>query len=242
MPHGSGQRHPRQALKTQSGIKAIGVPKPRRSRPCPTPEPLFPPRDLLRTPGARWPPPPVHLRHSRQQRPQRPLLQRLQRQAQAWHANQAQLRIIKGDGLRSLCILQARRDFCDVVGSPYYVAPEVLRKHYGPKSDVWSAGVILYILLSGVPPFWAETEIGIFWQILQGKLDFESEPWPGISNSARDLLGKMLERNPRKMISAHDVLCHPQTSMDTQVRIQLAYKKGYFGTKTLGSKWMVNFQ
>ncbi|KAM3003237.1 hypothetical protein FF2_033620 [Malus domestica] len=62
MPHGSGQRHPRQALKTQSGIKVIGVPKPRRSRPCPTPEPLFLPRDLLHTPGARWPPPPVHRR------------------------------------------------------------------------------------------------------------------------------------------------------------------------------------
>ncbi|CAK9139406.1 unnamed protein product [Ilex paraguariensis] len=99
--------------------------------------------------------------------------------------------------------------FSDVVGSPYYVAPEVLSKHYGPESDVWSAGVILYILLSGVPPFWAETEIGIFRQILQGKLDFESEPWPGISESAKDLIRKTLDRNPKKRLTAHEVLCHP---------------------------------
>ncbi|KAK9162151.1 hypothetical protein Syun_003053 [Stephania yunnanensis] len=105
--------------------------------------------------------------------------------------------------------------FSDVVGSPYYVAPEVLRKHYGPESDVWSAGVILYILLSGVPPFWAETESGIFRQILQGKLDFESDPWPRISDSAKDLIRKMLDRNPKNRPTAHEVLCHPWIVDDT---------------------------
>lgn len=103
----------------------------------------------------------------------------------------------------------------DVVGSPYYVAPEVLLKHYGPEADVWSAGVILYILLSGVPPFWAETEVGIFRQILRGKLDFNSEPWPEISDLAKDLIRKMLDRNPKTRLTAHEVLCDPWIVDDT---------------------------
>ncbi|XP_011077787.1 calcium-dependent protein kinase 20 [Sesamum indicum] len=99
--------------------------------------------------------------------------------------------------------------FTDVVGSPYYVAPEVLRKHYGQECDVWSAGVIIYILLSGVPPFWDETEQGIFEQVLKGELDFVSEPWPSISDSAKDLVRRMLVRDPKKRLTAHQVLCHP---------------------------------
>ncbi|KAJ6901060.1 calcium-dependent protein kinase 1-like [Populus alba x Populus x berolinensis] len=104
--------------------------------------------------------------------------------------------------------------FSDVVGSPYYVAPEVLKKRYGPEADVWSAGVIVYILLSGVPPFWAENEEGIFEQVLHGDLDFSSDPWPSISESAKDLVRRMLVRDPRRRLTAHEVLCHPWVQED----------------------------
>ncbi|KAI3849045.1 hypothetical protein C5167_019125 [Papaver somniferum] len=97
----------------------------------------------------------------------------------------------------------------DIVGSAYYVAPEVLRRSYGKEIDVWSAGVILYILLSGVPPFWAENEKGIFEAVLQGDIDFESAPWPSISYSAKDLVKKMLTQDPRKRITSAQVLEHP---------------------------------
>ncbi|OVA10537.1 Protein kinase domain [Macleaya cordata] len=97
----------------------------------------------------------------------------------------------------------------DIVGSAYYVAPEVLRRSYGKEIDVWSAGVILYILLSGVPPFWAENEKGIFEAVLQGEIDFESAPWPSISHSAKDLVRKMLTQDPRKRITSAQVLEHP---------------------------------
>ncbi|XP_031253709.1 calcium-dependent protein kinase 21-like [Pistacia vera] len=97
----------------------------------------------------------------------------------------------------------------DIVGSAYYVAPEVLRRSYGKEIDIWSAGVILYILLSGVPPFWAETEKGIFDVILKGEIDFVSEPWPSISDSAKDLVRKMLTQDPRKRITSAQVLEHP---------------------------------
>ncbi|KAB1200733.1 Calcium-dependent protein kinase isoform 2 [Morella rubra] len=97
----------------------------------------------------------------------------------------------------------------DIVGSAYYVAPEVLQRSYGKEIDIWSAGVILYILLSGVPPFWAESESGIFVAILEGQIDFESQPWPLISESAKDLVRKMLTQDPKKRISSAQVLEHP---------------------------------
>ncbi|KAL6987127.1 Calcium-dependent protein kinase 14 [Sarracenia purpurea var. burkii] len=99
--------------------------------------------------------------------------------------------------------------FNEIVGSPYYMAPEVLKRDYGPEIDVWSAGVILYILLCGVPPFWAETEQGVAQAIIQSVIDFKRDPWPKVSYNAKDLVKKMLNRDPTRRLTAPQVLAHP---------------------------------
>ncbi|CAL9767499.1 unnamed protein product [Musa acuminata subsp. burmannicoides] len=99
--------------------------------------------------------------------------------------------------------------FSEIVGSPYYMAPEVLRRNYGPEIDIWSAGVILYILLCGVPPFWAETEQGVARAILRGAIDFQREPWPQVSESAKSLVKQMLDPDPKRRLTAQQVLEHP---------------------------------
>lgn len=104
--------------------------------------------------------------------------------------------------------------FKDIVGSAYYIAPEVLKRKYGPEVDIWSVGVMLYILLSGVPPFWAETEHGIFNAILRGHIDFTSDPWPAVSPQAKDLVRKMLNSEPKQRLTAYQVLNHPWIKED----------------------------
>ncbi|KAF6168112.1 hypothetical protein GIB67_011497 [Kingdonia uniflora] len=117
--------------------------------------------------------------------------------------------ILKATDFGLSVFIEEGKLYHDIVGSAYYVAPEVLRRSYGKEIDIWSAGVILYILLSGVPPFWAETENGIFDAIIEGEIDFESPPWPSISNSAKDLVRKMLTKDPKKRITSAEVLAHP---------------------------------
>ncbi|KAF3580498.1 hypothetical protein DY000_02028499 [Brassica cretica] len=99
--------------------------------------------------------------------------------------------------------------FNEIVGSPYYMAPEVLKQSYGPEIDIWSAGVILYILLCGVPPFWAETDHGVAKAILRSVIDFRRDPWPKVSANAKDLIKKMLHPNPKRRLTAQQVLEHP---------------------------------
>lgn len=110
--------------------------------------------------------------------------------------------------------IEEDKKYKDLVGSAYYIAPEVLHQNYGKEIDVWSAGIILYILLCGVPPFWAETEKGIFKAILDTDLDLQSSPWPSISSSAKDLIKKMLTKDPKKRITAAEALEHPWLKLD----------------------------
>ncbi|XP_073045857.1 calcium-dependent protein kinase 32-like [Primulina eburnea] len=99
--------------------------------------------------------------------------------------------------------------FDEIVGSPFYMAPEVLKKDYGPEIDIWSAGVVLYILLCGFPPFWAETEQGIAQSIIRSVVSFKRDPWPKVSDKAKDLVKKMLNPDPKKRLTPEEVLDHP---------------------------------
>jgi calcium-dependent protein kinase len=95
-----------------------------------------------------------------------------------------------------------------VVGTPYYVAPEVLKGSYEKQCDIWSLGIILYVFLCGFPPFEGESNTQIFKNIMGQKLSFGEAEWDEISNEAKDLLTKMLERDPLTRITSEDALAH----------------------------------
>jgi calcium-dependent protein kinase len=94
------------------------------------------------------------------------------------------------------------------VGTPYYIAPEVLAKNYTKACDLWSTGVILYILLCGYPPFYGSTEDSIFRRVRRGTFTFPSPEWDTVSDSAKDLVRKLLEVDICKRLSASDALKH----------------------------------
>lgn len=95
-----------------------------------------------------------------------------------------------------------------ISGTPYYIAPEVLNEKYDEKCDVWSAGVIMYIILCGYPPFNGENDNEILAKIKTGKFTFPEEEWEEVSSDAKDLIKKMLAFKSEDRLSASDCLNH----------------------------------
>ena len=94
------------------------------------------------------------------------------------------------------------------VGTAYYVSPEILKGDYTEKCDVWSAGVILYIFLSGDPPFNGPNDSAIYSKIAQMKFTFPEKKWSSISKEAKDLITHMIAPEPQRY-TAKQVIEHP---------------------------------
>ncbi|MCO5554858.1 hypothetical protein L7F22_008394 [Adiantum nelumboides] len=101
------------------------------------------------------------------------------------------------------------KKFSGIAGSAYYIAPEVLEGEYSEEVDVWSAGVVLYVMLSGVPPFWGKTDEDIFNAIREASLEFTGTSWNSVSFSAKDLIRRMLCADVKMRLTPAQVLEHP---------------------------------
>ena len=104
---------------------------------------------------------------------------------------------------------RTKRNFNDIVGTLVYCSPEVLSNNYDYSCDIWACGVIMYILLSGIYPFYGETEEEININIISGKFSFDSDKFNGISEEAKDLIKKCFILDPNKRISIIEALNHP---------------------------------
>jgi calcium-dependent protein kinase len=96
-----------------------------------------------------------------------------------------------------------------IIGTSIYCSPEVVDNLYDERSDEWSCGVLMYILLSGVPPFFGDTEEEIFEKIKKCKYDFTPAPFKKVSKNCKDLIRRLLEPKKQYRIKANEALRHP---------------------------------
>ncbi|GJP33193.1 hypothetical protein CLOM_g17752 [Closterium sp. NIES-68] len=106
-------------------------------------------------------------------------------------------------------VLAAGTQCTEMAGTPEYMAPEVYDEEYGTGADVWGAGVSLYVMLSGIPPFWESTNRSLEHAIRSKKVSFKHWKWAGVSVETKELITRMLEKDPRKRITAQEALEHP---------------------------------
>ena len=106
-------------------------------------------------------------------------------------------------------VFDPNRKMSTKIGSPMYIAPEVLSKSYTEKCDVWSCGVILYVLLSGTQPFSGTSEYEVYQKIRRGVYSMTSHRWEAVSKPAKDLVKNMMLYDPNQRCSALEALNHP---------------------------------
>jgi len=93
-------------------------------------------------------------------------------------------------------------------GTPYYVAPQVLAGKYDQLSDLWSVGVIMYVMLCGYPPFFGETDAEVLSKVRLGNFSFNAADWKNVSEDAKNLIRLLLKMNPRDRYTAQQALNH----------------------------------
>eukprot|EP00118_Oscarella_pearsei_P000489 m.5076 g.5076 ORF g.5076 m.5076 type:complete len:498 (+) comp12042_c0_seq2:60-1553(+) len=114
------------------------------------------------------------------------------------------------DGCKNVCV--------SVCGTPGYIAPEALKRQaIGLPVDMWSCGVLLYIMLVGYPPFWARDRSVLFEQIKEAQYIFNSPDWDNVSASAKSLVRSLLTGYPQARITATEATSHPWISMSPNV-------------------------
>jgi len=106
-------------------------------------------------------------------------------------------------------VVEEGKKLDEKLGTPYYIAPEVLAKNYGPKCDIWSCGVITYIVLSGIPPFNGASDQEIMKKVKLGKFSFSDPVWNGMSDKGKDFITQLLIKDQNKRPSAAEALQHP---------------------------------
>ena len=106
--------------------------------------------------------------------------------------------------------LKGTRSLHQLCGTPGYVAPEILqRQAYGLEVDMWSIGVLTYILLGGYPPFYDDDHEQLYERIKAGVYEFHDEFWSKISADAKDFIDKLLTVDPDARATADTILAHP---------------------------------
>ena len=123
-------------------------------------------------------------------------------------------------------VISPQRKLKTKVGTAYYVSPEILNGAYSEKCDIWSAGVILYILLSGDPPFNGPSDLAIYKKIAEMKFDFPENKWSRISDEAKDLIKHMIAPEDKRY-SAREVMEHAWMKVTSENKTYLNFDPSF---------------